>query len=70
MKELGKQFGKRLQKTLNFCNFPFYAVDSDLNHPGFRGITLVAIWRNNQSTGRLGVGRLANKYSKYCCEEM
>lgn len=36
--EFGKQFGKRLQKALNLRNCLFYATDSDLSHPGFRGI--------------------------------
>lgn len=30
--EFGKQFGKRLQKTLNVCSFLFYAIGSVLNH--------------------------------------
>lgn len=50
--EFGKWFKKRLQKALNFCNFPFHAIDTDLNQPGFTGITLVTVWRNTQRAGR------------------
>lgn len=42
--EFGKQFGKRLPKELNLGNFLFYEIDSDLNHPGFRGVILEKYW--------------------------
>lgn len=67
--EFGRRFERRLQKALEFCNFPFYVIDGDLNHPGCRGMTLMAVQRNNQRrnnqrTGRLGAGQLGTKSSK------
>lgn len=63
-RRMWKTVWEEIADSIELRNFLFYTIDSDLNYPDFRRLTLVAVWRNYWRTGRLGVRQLVNKFSK------